>query len=195
MSLDSDCKRGRSRRSNSRSVKRSPYRRRSRSRSRSQRSIFIFGIFNLGRDISRNELRKVFERYGRILSCNLVYDREYKESRGFGFVTFENIDDAIYAKKDANEIYIGSGERIRIDYSVDLLDTIHEDTMKEDNLDREADNAILAHEVGDGIHDLEVADDAIDPGVMSDILVEIVTLDRAVEAGKMVEVNIHEIGQ
>ena len=78
---------------------------------------------------------------------------------------------------------------------VDLLNTIHEDTMKEDNLDREAGNAILAHEIADGILDLEVADDAIDPGVMSDILVEIVTLDRAVEAGKMVEVNIHEIGQ
>lgn len=72
---------------------------------------------------------------------------------------------------------------------------LHEDTIKEDNPDQEADNAILAHEVGDGILDLEVADGAIDPAVMSDILAEIVTLDLVVEAGRLVEVNIHEIAQ
>ncbi|CBY14976.1 unnamed protein product [Oikopleura dioica] len=34
---------------------------------------------------------------------------KYRESRGFGFVTFANIDDAIYAKKDAEGLDISRG--------------------------------------------------------------------------------------
>ena len=30
-----------------------------------------------------------------------MYDQKREESRGFGFVTFDNVDDAAYAKKDA----------------------------------------------------------------------------------------------
>ena len=33
--------------------------------------------------------------------CTLVYDQKRDESRGFGFVTFEDIEDAIEARKDA----------------------------------------------------------------------------------------------
>jgi len=32
----------------------------------------------------------------------LVYDQKRDESRGFGFVTFEDIEDAADAKKDAS---------------------------------------------------------------------------------------------
>ncbi|CBY39184.1 unnamed protein product [Oikopleura dioica] len=59
----------------------------------------VLGVFNLGRDFPECELRRLFQKYGRIKACNLVYDKKYRESRGFGFVTFANIDDAIYAQK------------------------------------------------------------------------------------------------
>ncbi|CAG5112183.1 Oidioi.mRNA.OKI2018_I69.chr2.g6426.t1.cds [Oikopleura dioica] len=75
------------------------------------------GVFNLGRRTTEDEFRRTFERYGKLESCKLVYDQKREESRGFGFVTFENIEDAIYAKKDATGMDI-SGHEIRIDYSI-----------------------------------------------------------------------------
>merc|ERR1712176_718052 len=75
------------------------------------------GVFNLGRRTTEDEFRRIFERYGKIESCKLVYDQKRDESRGFGFVTFSNVDDAIYAKKDAAGMDV-NGHEIRIDYSI-----------------------------------------------------------------------------
>merc|ERR1712227_879666 len=75
------------------------------------------GVFNLGRRTSEDEFRRIFERYGKIESCKLVYDQKREESRGFGFVTFDNVDDAAYAKKDAAGMDV-NGHEIRIDYSI-----------------------------------------------------------------------------
>merc|ERR1711990_1206172 len=75
------------------------------------------GVFNLGRRTTEDEFRRIFERYGKIESCTLVYDQKRDESRGFGFVTYEDIEDAIDAKKDATGLDI-NGHQIRIDYSI-----------------------------------------------------------------------------
>jgi transformer-2 protein len=39
-----------------------------------------------------------------------VYDQKQEESRGFGFVTFEKIEDSIYAKKDATGMDVSGHE-------------------------------------------------------------------------------------
>jgi len=75
------------------------------------------GVFNLGRRTTEDEFRRIFERYGRLEKCTLVYDQKRDESRGFGFVTFEDIEDATDAKKDAAGLDI-HGHQIRIDYSI-----------------------------------------------------------------------------
>ncbi|CBY18192.1 unnamed protein product [Oikopleura dioica] len=147
LSYDSDSRkrsRSRSRRSRSRSYRRSRSpeerkrrspsdsrgRRRSRSQSpskyRKQRHFGdradpnesrCLGVFNLGRRTTDEEFRRVFERYGKMESCKLVYDQKREESRGFGFITYDSIEDAIYAKKDATGMDI-NGHEIRIDYSI-----------------------------------------------------------------------------
>ena len=43
---------------------------------------------------SEREMRKVFEKYGRIHSVTLVTDHYTGRSRGFGFVSFDNQEDA-----------------------------------------------------------------------------------------------------
>ena len=43
-------------------------------------------------------------------SCKLVYDQKRDESRGFGFCTFQNVDDAAYAKKDAGAMDVNGHE-------------------------------------------------------------------------------------
>jgi len=75
------------------------------------------GVFNLGRRTTEEEFRRIFERYGRLEKCSLVYDQKRDESRGFGFVTFEDIEDAVDAKKDAAGLDV-HGHQIRIDYSI-----------------------------------------------------------------------------
>merc|ERR1711953_140530 len=138
-SNDSSRRRKRSK-SNSRSRSRSPRRSRSGSRDRRRhrsRSVSptkykkqrhfgdredpsrsrCLGIFNLGRRTTEDEFRRIFERYGKLESCTLAYDQKRDESRGFGFVTYEDIEDAIDAKKDATGLDI-NGHQIRIDYSI-----------------------------------------------------------------------------
>ena len=71
------------------------------------------GIFNLGRRTTEEEFRRIFERYGRLEKCNLVYDQKRDQSRGFGFVTYEHVDDAADAKKDASGLDIHGHQLVK----------------------------------------------------------------------------------
>ncbi|KAJ8314318.1 hypothetical protein KUTeg_008879 [Tegillarca granosa] len=53
------------------------------------------GVFGLSLYTQERDLREVFDRYGPIEECNVVYDRQSGRSRGFAFITFRNTDDAI----------------------------------------------------------------------------------------------------
>ncbi|XP_040273492.1 cold-inducible RNA-binding protein B-like isoform X2 [Bufo bufo] len=73
--------------------------------------LFVGG---LSFDTDEKNLETVFCKYGQISEVVVVKDRETKRSRGFGFVTFENPDDA----KDAMEAMNGKvvdGRQIRVD--------------------------------------------------------------------------------
>eukprot|EP00823_Brevimastigomonas_motovehiculus_P009419 TRINITY_DN907_c0_g1_i1.p1 TRINITY_DN907_c0_g1~~TRINITY_DN907_c0_g1_i1.p1 ORF type:complete len:360 (+),score=114.84 TRINITY_DN907_c0_g1_i1:326-1405(+) len=45
-------------------------------------------------------LRSVFEKYGEVLDCAVIYDTATKKSRGFGFITFKTVEAAESALKD-----------------------------------------------------------------------------------------------
>ncbi|XP_075467562.1 cold-inducible RNA-binding protein B-like [Ascaphus truei] len=73
--------------------------------------LFVGG---LSFDTDEQNLEQVFCKYGQISEVVVVKDRETKRSRGFGFVTFENPEDA----KDAMEAMNGKsvdGRQIRVD--------------------------------------------------------------------------------
>nr|XP_027808581.1 cold-inducible RNA-binding protein isoform X1 [Marmota flaviventris] len=73
--------------------------------------LFVGG---LSFDTNEQSLEQVFSKYGQISEVVVVKDRETQRSRGFGFVTFENIDDA----KDAMMAMNGKsvdGRQIRVD--------------------------------------------------------------------------------
>ncbi|XP_060227087.1 cold-inducible RNA-binding protein isoform X1 [Meriones unguiculatus] len=73
--------------------------------------LFVGG---LSFDTNEQALEQVFSKYGQISEVVVVKDRETQRSRGFGFVTFENIDDA----KDAMMAMNGKsvdGRQIRVD--------------------------------------------------------------------------------
>ncbi|XXG84971.1 hypothetical protein AAC387_Pa11g0162 [Persea americana] len=79
---------------------RSPSLPRDRSRSRSRDSgdavnpgnnLYVTG---LSTRVTDSELEKYFNTEGKVLECHLVMDPRTRESRGFGFVTMETVEDA-----------------------------------------------------------------------------------------------------
>ncbi|CAL8308640.1 unnamed protein product [Lota lota] len=65
-------------------------------------------------DTDETSLKDSFCKYGHVLKADVVRDRETNKSRGFGFVTFENPQDA----KDAMTAMDGKvvdGKQIRVD--------------------------------------------------------------------------------
>jgi len=75
------------------------------------------GVFGMSMYTDEQSLRGIFSSYGPIESIQIVYDRQSHRSRGFAFIYFENIDDAIKAKDRAVGQEI-DGQRVRIDFSV-----------------------------------------------------------------------------
>ncbi|KAI1891720.1 hypothetical protein AGOR_G00146670 [Albula goreensis] len=73
--------------------------------------LFVGG---LSFDTNEQSLEDVFSKYGQITEVVVIKDRESQKSRGFGFITFENPDDA----KDAMLAMNGKsldGRQIRVD--------------------------------------------------------------------------------
>ncbi|XP_069110614.1 transformer-2 protein homolog alpha-like isoform X2 [Argopecten irradians] len=75
------------------------------------------GIFGLSLYTQERDLRDVFSRYGSLEEVQVVYDRQSGRSRGFAFIYFRNIEDAIEAKDRCTGSEI-DGRRIRVDYSI-----------------------------------------------------------------------------
>ncbi|KAG7258493.1 hypothetical protein CRUP_013532 [Coryphaenoides rupestris] len=65
-------------------------------------------------DTDETGLKSAFTKYGTVLKADVVRDRETNKSRGFGFVTFENPQDARDAKDAMNGKSI-DGKPIRVD--------------------------------------------------------------------------------
>ena len=60
-------------------------------------------IGNLHWDVRWQDLKEHFSQFGEVAYASVSLDRETKRSRGFGFVTFVNAEDAAKAMEEANE--------------------------------------------------------------------------------------------
>jgi transformer-2 protein len=69
-------------------------------------------IANLSPETKESELKDLFGKHGSIKDVRIVRDPFTKESRGFGFVTFENSDNATEAVKEINDTEV-NGRKIR----------------------------------------------------------------------------------
>ena len=70
-------------------------------------------VGNLSWGTNEDGLRDAFERFGELEDVRLITDRDTGRSRGFGFVTFRNRDDALNAisELDGTEL---DGRTIRV---------------------------------------------------------------------------------
>lgn len=74
-------------------------------------------MFGLSLRTQDHDIRDVFERYGPIDDLKIVYDHQTGRPRGFAFIYYKNLEDAIEAKEMAPGTEI-DGRRIRVDYSI-----------------------------------------------------------------------------
>ncbi|CAL2036696.1 unnamed protein product [Caenorhabditis brenneri] len=74
------------------------------------------GVFNLSSYTTEKDLRDVFGEFGEIDKCDLVYDRPSGNSRGFGFIYFNLLEDATAAREKLCNTDL-DGHKIRVDYS------------------------------------------------------------------------------
>ena len=59
-------------------------------------------IRNLARTTTEEELRALFEAYGKVQSCSLVLDKKSDRSKGFGFVEMPSPGESKAAMKNLN---------------------------------------------------------------------------------------------
>ena len=70
-------------------------------------------VRNLARTTSEEQLKKLFETFGKVQSCNLVMDTTTGESKGFGFVEMPKQGDGKAAMKTLNGSNV-DGNSIRV---------------------------------------------------------------------------------
>ena len=70
-------------------------------------------IRNLDRSTTEDELKRLFEEFGAVQSCNLILDQDSGESKGFGFIEMPKIGEAKVAVKSLNNKTIGAN-KIRV---------------------------------------------------------------------------------
>ncbi len=70
-------------------------------------------IRNLSRETTEEQLRRLFQAYGDVESCDLVLDKVTGKSKGFGFVEMPKEVNALFAIKKLNNKEINRA-RIRV---------------------------------------------------------------------------------
>nr|CCA16044.1 conserved hypothetical protein [Albugo laibachii Nc14]CCA26461.1 conserved hypothetical protein [Albugo laibachii Nc14] len=73
-------------------------------------------VANLAHRVTDEELRQLFEKFGRLEKCEIIIDPISRESRGFAFVTFEDVRDASDAVQELNGKDI-QGRRMRVEHA------------------------------------------------------------------------------
>jgi RNA recognition motif-containing protein len=59
-------------------------------------------VGNLDYEVNENDLSGIFEEYGAVSSSKIIMDKDSGRSKGFGFVTMENGDEAKKAITELN---------------------------------------------------------------------------------------------
>lgn len=70
-------------------------------------------VRNLDRSTTEEELKRLFQEFGSVQSCDLVIDRDSGTSKGFGFIEMPKSGEAKAAVKNLNKKTVGSN-KIRV---------------------------------------------------------------------------------
>ncbi len=71
-------------------------------------------VKNIESSINEMLLEMLFKQFGPIVSTKIVYDKITWESKGFGFIEFENKEDALRAIKKINGLVV-KGQKMTVE--------------------------------------------------------------------------------
>lgn len=74
------------------------------------------GVFGLHRETTSKEFEYQMQKFGRVAHTVLVWNHRERCNKGFGFITYENLDDAATAVKEMNGRTL-DGRTVRVDFS------------------------------------------------------------------------------
>lgn len=81
-------------------------------------------MFHLPADVNDDELRRLFEPFGFLESVKVIEDKTTKESKGYGFVKFQKLDDAMRAVTAMNGFAIGN-KRLKVSFKTSPRNSPH----------------------------------------------------------------------
>jgi len=76
----------------------------------------VVGVFGMSLRTEERDLERKFGKFGKIEKCVLVWNHRERRSRGYGFVTFEDEQDAADAVEAMNGKEV-DGRALRVDFS------------------------------------------------------------------------------
>jgi cleavage stimulation factor subunit 2 len=79
------------------------------------RSCSVF-VGNIPYEATEDELRSIFSRVGPVVSIRLMYDKETRQPKGFGFIEYRDIETAYSCMRILNDVEYG-GRPMRIDWA------------------------------------------------------------------------------
>lgn len=110
--------RGRNSRSRSRDRSRSPRPERKHVGSRYEPPTSnVLGVFGMSTRTDERTFEEFMSKYGDLKKAVIVYDQKTGRSRGFGFATFHDKEDAVAAREKCNGAEL-EGREIRVDFSI-----------------------------------------------------------------------------
>ncbi|ORY47652.1 RNA-binding domain-containing protein [Rhizoclosmatium globosum] len=77
----------------------------------------VLGVFGLSILTRERDLEKLFGEFGPIKDIAILFDKQTQKSRGFGFITFEDVEAATKAREAMNG-YEFNERRMRVDFSL-----------------------------------------------------------------------------
>ncbi|KAI8891506.1 the Rna recognition motif in ArginineSERINE-rich splicing factor 10 [Globomyces pollinis-pini] len=73
----------------------------------------VLGVFGLSMYTKEEDLEELFVKYGPIDDCTLILDATTNRSRGFGFITYDSIENATAAMDALNDTELDN-RKIRV---------------------------------------------------------------------------------
>ncbi len=77
----------------------------------------ILGVFGLNFSTTKEDLQREFGKYGHLEKVHVVLDGPCRQSRGFAFIYFKRVEDAVAARNARNGTEL-QGRTIRVDFSI-----------------------------------------------------------------------------
>lgn len=70
-------------------------------------------VGNLTYDLSEDDLQQIFNEYGEVSSVKIIKDRDTNRSKGFGFITMDDDENASKAISELDGVEV-SGRTLRV---------------------------------------------------------------------------------